>query len=123
MFFTSSSFTGPQKNLRPSNRPPHTTQLVAPEEPLGAGDSRIMYDLLPPEIVENAYGKLVKEVEWIRMVHRGMWPFQLYIPRGVQLLILIGQQEVRCQDWSPNREKSLIKTGGKLVSPSIELQY
>lgn len=80
MSFTSSSSTGPQKTLRPSNRPPHTTPLVTPEEPLGAGDSRIVYNLLPPEVVGNAYGKLVKEVEWIRMVHRGMWPFQLDIP-------------------------------------------
>ncbi|KXN92503.1 hypothetical protein AN958_07450 [Leucoagaricus sp. SymC.cos] len=46
-------------------------QLVDPQEALGAGDSRVVYDLLPTELAEDAYDKLVKEVDWIRMMHRG----------------------------------------------------
>lgn len=59
---------------RPSklaSKPPHAAQLVDPQEALGAGDSRVVYDLLPPELAGNAYEKLVEEVEWIRMMHRG----------------------------------------------------
>lgn len=55
-----------------ANKPPHTAQLVDPQEALGAGDSHVVYGLLPLELAETAYGKLVEEVQWIRMMHRGM---------------------------------------------------
>jgi hypothetical protein len=58
--------------LRSANKPPHATPLVDPQEPLGAGDSRVVYDLLPTEFAGDAYEKLVEEVDWFRMMHRGM---------------------------------------------------
>ncbi|KAF7761055.1 hypothetical protein Agabi119p4_10464 [Agaricus bisporus var. burnettii] len=50
-----------------ASRPP----LVDPQEPLGSGDSRVVYDLLPSELAGDAYAKLVEEVDWIKMLHRG----------------------------------------------------
>ncbi|KAJ3569659.1 hypothetical protein NP233_g4896 [Leucocoprinus birnbaumii] len=64
------SNAGPRPS-KSATKPSHTAQLVDSEERLGAGDSRVVYDLLPPELAVNAYEKLVEEVDWTRMMHRG----------------------------------------------------
>ncbi|KAF9447131.1 hypothetical protein P691DRAFT_802952 [Macrolepiota fuliginosa MF-IS2] len=67
---TSSSYNGSRMS-KSAIKPPHTAQLVDPDQALGAGDSRVVYDLLALDFAETAYEKLVEEVQWIRMMHRG----------------------------------------------------
>jgi len=54
-------------------------QLADPEMTFGAGDSRVVYDLLPPDLEETAYDQLIKQVEWVKMYHRGQCHFVLLI--------------------------------------------
>ncbi|KAH8836161.1 hypothetical protein DL96DRAFT_1666611 [Flagelloscypha sp. PMI_526] len=44
---------------------------MGPGDKIGAGDSRLVTDLLPPNVEEEIFEKLVKEVEWNTMFHRG----------------------------------------------------
>ena len=39
----------------------------------------MVYDLLPPGLGETAYDQLIKQVEWVRMYHRGKYLFVLLI--------------------------------------------
>ena len=54
-------------------------QLADPEMTFGAGDSRVVYDLLSPDLGETAYDQLIKQVEWVKMYHRGKCHFVLLI--------------------------------------------
>lgn len=38
---------------------------------LGAGDSYLITDLLPPDLADVAFGRLKAEVQWQTMYHRG----------------------------------------------------
>ncbi|KAI0773081.1 hypothetical protein BD413DRAFT_473322 [Trametes elegans] len=44
---------------------------MGPGDSIGAGDSLVFYDFLPPEIASTAFENLVKEVSWNKMKHRG----------------------------------------------------
>lgn len=110
--FSSIRDIGSQRIPRPSNKPPYTAQLVDPQEALGAGDSRIVYDLLPPGAAGNVYEKLTEEVKWVRMMHRGTMILQ-----GIPCQPLIPNlQGVKCQGWSHNKERLSTRMEGKVVS-------
>jgi len=38
---------------------------------LGAGDSYLVADMLPPDLVDVVFGRLKTEVQWQTMYHRG----------------------------------------------------
>lgn len=44
---------------------------LGPGDKLGAGDSHIVTDILPPELAGVAFAKLKEEVKWNTMFHRG----------------------------------------------------
>ncbi|KAI0367075.1 hypothetical protein BV20DRAFT_1001069 [Pilatotrama ljubarskyi] len=44
---------------------------LGPGDPIGEGDSSILYDFLPPNLAEIAFDSLLKEVKWVKMMHRG----------------------------------------------------
>jgi hypothetical protein len=90
------STTATTRPSKSATKPLHTTD---PQEPLGAGDSRVVDNLLPAELAGNAYEKLVEEVEWIRMMHRGMSlssPFvngtEFHLSIGGEVPRLVAQQ-------------------------------
>ena len=56
---------------RTRNRVPKTPVLGVGDE-LGAGDSYLVTDLLPPELAEVAFERLKTEVKWQTMFHRGV---------------------------------------------------
>lgn len=56
-----------------------TDNLSQQRQTFGAGDSRVVYDLLPPDLEETAYDQLIKQVEWVKMYHRGKCHFVLLI--------------------------------------------
>lgn len=43
--------------------------LLSPQDKIGSGDSKILYDLLEPEAAEVAFQDLFTEVHWQRMYH------------------------------------------------------
>ncbi|OSC99632.1 hypothetical protein PYCCODRAFT_1372773 [Trametes coccinea BRFM310] len=49
---------------------PHHDYL-GPGDPIGEGDSYVLYDFLPPEVADVAFDLLKKEVKWNKMSHRG----------------------------------------------------
>ncbi|PPQ69001.1 hypothetical protein CVT26_001935 [Gymnopilus dilepis] len=55
---------------RTRNRVPKTPVLGVGDE-LGAGDSYLVTDLLPPELADVAFERLKTEVKWQTMFHRG----------------------------------------------------
>ncbi|CAG7854776.1 SubName: Full=Uncharacterized protein {ECO:0000313/EMBL:CCA66317.1} [Serendipita indica DSM 11827] len=66
------------------------TEYVAPGEALGAGDSFLTLDVLPPEL-EDAFENLKKEVRWQTMFHHGG-----AVPRLVAI-----QGEIQPDGWFP----------------------
>ena len=48
--------------------------FLKPGETIAEGDSYILYDFLPPDLAENAFENLRKEVKWNTMMHRGASP-------------------------------------------------
>ena len=52
-------------------------KILGVGDELGAGDSYLVADLLPPELAATAFGKLKVEVQWQTMYHRGT--FTLYL--------------------------------------------
>ncbi|KAI0354516.1 hypothetical protein OH77DRAFT_1426110 [Trametes cingulata] len=44
---------------------------LGPGDPIGEGDSSVIYDFLPPDLAETAFDNLLKEVKWNKMMHRG----------------------------------------------------
>ena len=47
------------------------TPVLGVGDSLGAGDSYLVTDLLPPDIADVAFGRLKTEVQWQNMYHRG----------------------------------------------------
>lgn len=84
-----------------ASRPP----LVDPQEPLGSGDSRVVYDLLPSELAGDAYAKLVEEVDWIKMLHRGTL---CIIPH-------ITQNRVDCEVFIGGEVPRLVAQQGEII--------
>ncbi|KAJ3508148.1 hypothetical protein NLJ89_g5915 [Agrocybe chaxingu] len=54
----------------PRQRPPRTP-ILGVGDVLGAGDSYLVTDILPPKLAEVAFEKLKTEVKWQTMYHRG----------------------------------------------------
>lgn len=67
------------------------TEYVQPGEVLGAGDSSLTLDLLPPQLEAVAFDNLKKEVEWKTMYHHGG-----EVPRLVAV-----QGEIQPDGWFP----------------------
>ncbi|KAI0656033.1 hypothetical protein C8Q70DRAFT_1046970 [Cubamyces menziesii] len=44
---------------------------LGPGEAIGEGDSFVLYDFLPRELAATAFERLIREVEWNKMTHRG----------------------------------------------------
>ncbi|KAI2640049.1 hypothetical protein GGS21DRAFT_394186 [Xylaria nigripes] len=44
---------------------------LAESEPLGEGDTKVFYDVLPEALVENIFERIKGEVNWQRMSHQG----------------------------------------------------
>ncbi|KAI0631388.1 hypothetical protein C8Q77DRAFT_131704 [Trametes polyzona] len=53
------------------NRTPQSQDMVKPGEPIGEGDCFVLYDFLPPELAQSAFERLLEEVRWNKMMHRG----------------------------------------------------
>lgn len=47
------------------------TPVLGVGDSLGAGDSYLVTDLLPPDVADVAFGRLKTEVQWQNMYHRG----------------------------------------------------
>ena len=47
------------------------TKSLGPDDVIGSGDSKIVYDFLEPRIASRAFDVLRKEVDWQTMRHRG----------------------------------------------------
>lgn len=43
------------------------------DDVLGAGDSRLVLDVLPPDLAETAFAQMREEVRWDTMFHRGVY--------------------------------------------------
>ena len=46
------------------------SQTLGPNDSLGSGDSRIIYDIISPSTLESAFSTLKNEIEWQTMFHR-----------------------------------------------------
>ena len=49
---------------------PSNSRTLGPQDTIGAGDSKIVYEVLDPELAKDAFTQLKKEVKWQRMSHR-----------------------------------------------------
>ncbi|KAH6900842.1 isochorismatase [Coprinopsis sp. MPI-PUGE-AT-0042] len=55
----------------PTSQRKKAAQNTLPVDVLGAGDTELVYPLLPDELSSTAFADLVKEVKWRTMLHRG----------------------------------------------------
>ncbi|KZP10304.1 hypothetical protein FIBSPDRAFT_938095 [Athelia psychrophila] len=60
----------------PNSRPPRALKnqnlaTLGVDDVLGAGDSRLVLDVLPPDLAETAFARMREEVRWDTMFHRG----------------------------------------------------
>ncbi|KAI0197940.1 hypothetical protein F4808DRAFT_452301 [Astrocystis sublimbata] len=62
-------------NIGDSNNNSNTTPNMSPHpkasEPLCEGDTRVLYDVLPPSLSTSIFSRLQSEVAWARMSHQG----------------------------------------------------
>lgn len=56
---------------RPSRQRIPCAPVLGVGDPLGAGDSYLVTDMLPPELADVAFERLKTEVQWQTMYHRG----------------------------------------------------
>ena len=54
---------------------------LGPGEAIGEGDSFVLYDFLPRELAATAFERLITEVEWNKMTHRGKY---MLLPCGIE---------------------------------------
>ncbi|KAI4266155.1 MAG: hypothetical protein L6R38_008918, partial [Xanthoria sp. 2 TBL-2021] len=47
-----------------------SSRTLGPQDPIGAGDSKIIHDILDPVLAKDAFTQLKKEVKWQTMSHR-----------------------------------------------------
>ncbi|OTA89187.1 hypothetical protein M434DRAFT_43083, partial [Hypoxylon sp. CO27-5] len=60
-------------NVNNSSIMASTDDIMTPREskPLCEGDTKVIYDVLPPPLSENIFERLRDEVQWKRMLHQG----------------------------------------------------
>lgn len=71
---TSTPATPPAPAPKPARaRAPktHPAPTLGPHDALGAGDARLVLDLLPPDLAASAFARVKAEVRWAPMRHRG----------------------------------------------------
>jgi nicotinamidase-related amidase/alkylated DNA repair dioxygenase AlkB len=69
---TSDTPAQPNKVLRTAKwRKRHPDPVLGPGDKIGEGDSRIVYNVLSPDLEESIFKKLREEVQWKSMYHRG----------------------------------------------------
>jgi nicotinamidase-related amidase/alkylated DNA repair dioxygenase AlkB len=61
--------TPPKRVSRKLQMRQKNSTLLSPDDKIGSGDSKILYDLLEPEAAEVAFQDLFTEVNWQRMYH------------------------------------------------------
>ena len=44
---------------------------MGPGDAIGEGDSFVLYDFLPRELADTAFERIIGEVKWNKMMHRG----------------------------------------------------
>jgi alkylated DNA repair dioxygenase AlkB len=59
----------PRRVSRKTQMRQKNSTLLGPDDKIGSGDSKILYDLLEPEAAEVAFQDLFTEVHWQRMYH------------------------------------------------------
>jgi len=56
-----------------SHMKPHRTPILGVGDVLGAGDSYLVTEILPPELAQIAFERMKTEVQWKVMHHRGIY--------------------------------------------------
>lgn len=58
-------------SLPERNKPPQPPPFLGPGDPIGDGDSRIQYELMPSNVADTIFQQLLEEVGWRQMYHKG----------------------------------------------------
>ncbi|KAL8713782.1 MAG: hypothetical protein Q9220_002309 [cf. Caloplaca sp. 1 TL-2023] len=80
--------TASQRTSYMKNRDSWSTgvRALGPQDAMGAGDSRIVHDVLDPDLAKGAFGELKSEIKWQTMSHRSG-----HVPRLVAVQGEIGK--------------------------------
>ena len=60
-----------ERKMQSYRQTKQTLTFVGPGERMGEGDTEIVLNLTPPDLAKDAFSKMISEVQWQTMIHRG----------------------------------------------------